>query len=185
MRKQHRRLFATHGLQDHVHEAHAGSPCVSCGRALFMFALRLMTGRLRRPVRAASQDLRKILLARRSLMVWHHDILVQDGRVGAPLARTACHVMRDEPFSFPPTRPFMGVLWSWHSGVFEGTLLRGSGALGSYPPLATAPPYASCMHRWCIAGLLHPGSSPGGPRTPLRSRGCWGEDALYLHSAFL
>ena len=33
-------------------------------------------------------------------MVWHHDILVQDGRVGAPLARTACHVMRDEPFSF-------------------------------------------------------------------------------------
>ena len=87
-------------------------------------------------------------------------MLVQDGRVGAPLARTACHVMRDEPFSFPPTRPFMGVLWELAFRVFEGTLLRGSGALGSYPPLWRRPPRTQAA---CTAGALLACSIPDPP----------------------
>ena len=45
-------------------------------------------------------------------------MLVQDGRVGAPLARTACHVMRDEPFSFF----WFCVLWHGRRGVVDGAV---------------------------------------------------------------
>ena len=48
------KVVGGHKSQDHEYDAHAGARCVSCGRARFMNALRLMTGRMRRPLRLAS-----------------------------------------------------------------------------------------------------------------------------------
>ena len=168
------KVVGGHKSQDHEYDAHAGARCVSCGRARFMNALRLMTGAC-----VGMNALRVMACANFSLLgdrSWFGTMACWFKLValGAPLASTAGHAMRHEPFLFSSHPPFQGCAQGrWHSGVYGGTLLRGSGALGSYPPLATAHPYASCMHWWCIASLLHPGSSPGGPRTPLRLRGCW------------
>ena len=81
--------------------------------------------------------------------------------LGAPLASTAGHAMRHEPCFFSSHPPFQGcAVGSWHSGVYGGTLLRGSGALGSYPPLWRRPPR---MQAACTVGALLACSIPDPP----------------------
>ena len=76
-----------------------------------MFALRLMTGAC-----VGMAALRVTACASLSLLgdrSWFGAMALWLKMValGAPLASTAGHAMRHEPFSFPPNRPFKGVLW--------------------------------------------------------------------------
>ena len=154
------KVVGGHKSQDHEYDAHAGARCVSCGRARFMNALRLMAGAC-----VGMNALHVMACANFSLLgdrSWFGTMACWFKLValGVPLASTAGHAMRHEPFLFSSHPPFQGCAQGrWHSGVYGGTLLRGSGALGSYPPLATAPPYTSA----CTVGALLACSIPDPP----------------------
>ena len=82
-------------------------------------------------------------------------------------------------FFLPPSHPVFLVCWrSWYSGFIYRYLLGVLVPWGSsYPPLRRpSRPQVACTVGACC--LLQPGSSPGGPHTPLRSRGCRGKDTF-------
>ena len=154
------KVVGGHKSQDHEYDAHAGARCVSCGRARFMNALRLRTGAC--VGMAALRVMACAYLSSLGDRSWFGTMACWFKLValGVPLASTAGHAMRHEPFLFPPTRPFKGVL-------------RGDGTPGftEVPYFGVLVPWVR-IRRWrrptrtqaaCTAGALLACSIPDPP----------------------